>query len=136
MPKAMFIAASRLAIQHGQARFRARLLHQAEAFDQLAEGDGAMADRVFLERIHLAEGLVVAVGAEDRIVAEPARTARRPDQRAVDASFEQVLAAVGPGQAQHADEMRATVRVVAELAVDARHGDAEIAAGAGPPRRI
>ncbi len=67
---------------------RRRRDHLAEtAFDQHTEGDGAVADAVLLVGIHLAEGDCVAVGPEDRIVAEAAIAARRVGQRAEDLAF-------------------------------------------------
>ena len=57
---------------------------------QLAEGVRAVADRVLLGRVHLAEGLLVAGGDEDRIVAEAVRRraaarrgCRRPGLRTI-----------------------------------------------------
>src|SRR3546814_20501373 len=64
------------------------------------------ADRVFGVGIHLAEGLVAAIGQEDGIVAEPLVAARRPDERAVDPAFEPFDMAVGPGERERADDMR------------------------------
>ena len=61
---------------------------------------------VFLLARHFAEGAVVAVGQEHRIVAEAFVAARRPDQRAVDARLEFLDMAVRPGDAERGDEMR------------------------------
>src|SRR6185312_15710875 len=49
---------------------------------QRAEGPAAVADRVLGFRGHLGGGLAEPVGQEDRVVAEPAAAARRPDQPA------------------------------------------------------
>ena len=56
---------------------------------------------------HLAEGAVEAVGQEQRVVAEAVVAARRPDDDAIDAALEVLDMAVGPGQAERGDEMRA-----------------------------
>src|SRR3546814_6919427 len=82
----------------------------------LAEGVGTVADRVFGVGIHLAEGLVAAIGQEDGIVAEPLVAARRPDERAVDPAFEPFDMAVGPGERERADEMRVAAGVGAGVA--------------------
>src|SRR3546814_13833623 len=74
------------------------------------------ADRVFGVGIHLAEGLVAAIGQEDGIVAEPLVAARRPDERAVDPAFEPFDMADGPGERERADEMRVAAGVGAGVA--------------------
>ncbi len=77
--------------------------------------------------VHLAEGDVVAVGHEDRVVAEAVLPARRPDEPAVDLAAEQVGAAVGEGEGEDRDEvrLRCSGRRDAErleLLLDAAHG--------------
>src|SRR3546814_5527261 len=74
------------------------------------------ADRVFGVGIHLAEGLVAAIGQEDGIVAEPLVAARRTDERAVDTAFEPFDMAVGPGERERAAEMRVAAGVEAGVA--------------------
>ncbi len=54
----------------------------------LLEGPCAVADAVFLVRVHLAEGDVVAIGDEHRVVAEALVAARRPGEAAVDFAAE------------------------------------------------
>ena len=64
-------------------------------------------DAVLFLRRHLAEGRVVPVGLEHRVVAEASLPARRPDEMAVHAAFEQLLMAIRPGDHESGDEMRA-----------------------------
>ena len=71
----------------------------------------------------------IAVRHEDRIIAETARPARRPDDRAEDLAFERLRLAVGRGKRQRADEIGASGRLAPlrlELAIDALHGEAEV----------
>ena len=97
----------------------------------------ARAPAVLLLRAHLAEGAVVAVGQEHRVVAEAFVAARRPDQRAVDAAGESLVLAVGHGEGQHA---RRNARGAApacraerlQRVLDLAHGDGEILASARP----
>ena len=65
---------------------------------------------VLLVARHLAEGAVVAVGQEHRVVAEAGVAARRPDQRAVDVRLELLDMAVRPGDAERGDELRLAQR--------------------------
>src|SRR5512143_3950443 len=81
--------------------------------DQQAEGLGPMADGMLADGIHLAEGLAAALGQEDRVVAEAALAARRPDEAPVDMALEALDMAVGPGERERADEMGAPVGVMA-----------------------
>src|SRR5690606_30023499 len=71
---------------------------------QLGKGRGAVADPVLFLRIDLAEGLAMVHRDEDRIVAEPTDTARRPRQGAVNAAFVDRVLAVGPGEGENARE--------------------------------
>src|SRR5437899_10567384 len=79
---------------------------------ELEEGAGPMREPgaawrqavLFLAR-HFAEGAAVAIGQEHRVVAEALRSARRPDERAVDARLELLDMAVGPRDAERRDEM-------------------------------
>ena len=61
-------------------------------------------------RLHLAEGARPALRHEHRVVAEAARSARRPDQRAFDDRFEVFRMSVRPGDAKCRDEMRCAAR--------------------------
>mgnify|MGYP003343829832 CR=1 FL=1 len=74
--------------------------------DELAEGVGAVADRVLGGGVHFAEGFGAVVGQEHRVIAEAIAPTRRPDERAVDAAFKPFDMAVGPGERERADEMR------------------------------
>ncbi len=60
--------------------------------------------------LHLAEGLIIAVRHEDRIIAEAAGAARRPDERAEDLAFEDAWRrAVWRGERERAGEIGASV---------------------------
>ena len=88
---------------------------------------------------HLAEGMVEAVGAEERIVAKAFIAARRPHRDAVDAALELLNVAIRPGETQRGDEMRTTLigRFGAALdqeRLNAVHGGAEILVGSRPAR--
>src|SRR5271154_1131245 len=94
---------------------------------------------MLLLRVHLAERAVMAVGAENRIVAEPGRPARREDERAIDPPLERLERAIRPREGQHTDEGGAPRRRRAErfeFTLDPRHGAAEVLAPARPARRI
>src|SRR5258707_1220529 len=79
--------------------------------DELAEGLGAVADRVFRVGVHLAESLRPALRQEHRIVAETTPATRRPDQHAVRLAAEDLDMAVGPGERQGSDEEGAAVGI-------------------------
>src|SRR5205085_11347356 len=71
---------------------------------ELQERTGAMGEAVserrqavFLLARHLAEGLLVTLRHEHRIVAEAEIAARGPNQGTVDAAFELLHVTVGPG---------------------------------------
>src|SRR5262245_30668541 len=64
---------------------------------------------VLFVRTHLAESAVEAVGEKDRIVAETEMAARRPNDFAIDATFEGGELPVGPGDAEGGDEGGAAV---------------------------
>ena len=57
------------------------------------------------DRVHFTERLGIAVGHEDRVIAEAAFATRGPDERSLNTPFEQGIAAVGPDKRQCADEM-------------------------------
>src|SRR5688572_29716039 len=75
--------------------------------DELREGVRAVAHRMLLRRVHLAEGDRVALWHEDGIVAEALLPARRSDERARDRALEHLAGAVGPGERQRRHERRA-----------------------------
>ena len=79
----------------------------------------------------------MAVGQEDRVVAEAGRPARREDQLAVDPALERLDPPVRPGERQRADEMRPPwprrARRLA-LPLDAGHRAGEIV-GSPPAQR-
>src|SRR5262244_1232095 len=64
----------------------------------------AVAYGMFLDRIHLAEGLIPSFRKKDGVVPKAVRSPRRPDQGAAYAPFEARALAVGPGECQHAHE--------------------------------
>ena len=76
---------------------------------QLAEGSRAMADGVLASGSISPKVCVMAVGHEDRVVAEAVCAARRPHQGPVDLAFDGLDMAVGPGERQRADETCAAV---------------------------
>src|SRR4051794_22951934 len=93
----------------GEILFWKRLI---QCRDKLAEGVGAVANRMFSFWIELAKGLAMADWDEHRIVAKAAVPPRRPGERAVHPPFKRLsLAIVGPGDRQRADEVRGRVRV-------------------------
>ena len=85
--------------------------------------------KFFQLRIHLAEGLAIAIGHEDRIIAETAGSAWRPDERAGTLCplrhWSRLL-----GAASARAQVKLAVRSVAparlELAMDALHGKSEV----------
>src|SRR4029077_19933931 len=114
------------------------LLYQPQSktrLDQLREGTGAVADPVLMLGIDFAEGLIVSIRHKYGVVAEAALAARRPGQPTVYLAAKCLDRAVRPGQRQHRDEIRAPV-LLAELAMDPLHRDAEVFCRAGPARRI
>src|SRR5260370_19242310 len=101
------------------------------SFDELGEGAGAVADPVLPAGFDLAEGQHVAVGNEDRVVAETAVAARWPDEPALDLAAEEFGVSVGPGESEHCDKRGAAIPV-AELAVNSLHRNPKILVLAGP----
>ena len=116
-------------------------LGSENGIDEFLEGAGAMGRLVLHCRLHFAEGLGEAAGHEHRIVTEAFVATRRPNQDAVDAAFENVTVALGPGKAEGADEM-GLARVGRdgapglELFFDIAHGQRKILGSTGPARRI
>ena len=74
---------------------------------EVVEGAGSVRDGIFAGRLHFAERLLVAVGDEDRIIAETVAAARRPNDMTVNFALEQLGLPVRPGKAQHRDEVGA-----------------------------
>src|SRR6185437_7896093 len=89
-------------------------------------------------RVHLAERLGVAVRREDRIIAETAVPARRPDDGPVDLADAHHRLASRPAQRKRADESGAPIARAArlELTIDALHGETEVLGRSAPARRV
>src|SRR5690606_27117840 len=77
--------------------------------DKLPERIGAMRHAVFRLRLHLAEGEFMAIGNEDRIIAEAVFATRRPGQFTIDTAFEIFDVSIRPGEGEAADEIGAGV---------------------------
>src|SRR5262245_6503233 len=77
-----------------------------ERIDQLPESHRAMRDLMLGVGVYLAKSLVPAFGQEHRVIAEAPFAAGRPDERPMHLAFEILDMAVGPGDREHADEMR------------------------------
>ena len=111
-----------------------------EGAGAVRQGEGAIGgNAVLFLRTHLAEGALMAVRAEDGIVAEPSRPTRRKDEGSVHPALEGFHRAVRPGERQHADESRPPRLRRAprfKFALDAGHRGAKILALARPSRRI
>src|SRR3546814_13631978 len=86
--------------------------------DELPESVGAVADGVLRRGVELAEGRVMAVRPEHRVVAEAAFAARRPDEGAVHRPLEGLDMPVRPGARQGAGEMRAAAGLVGHTFID------------------
>src|SRR5262245_48671284 len=96
---------------------------------------------VLLLRGHLAEGARVAIGEEDRIIAEARGPPGWPDQRAVNPRLDLFYVAVRPGDAQRGDEMRAALAGLARAALlqqplDTCHGAVKVLRRTRPARRM
>ena len=77
-----------------QLTFSIRLFFdRTEEFGQLAHGAGAVRDGIFLIGGHLGERLRIAVGDEQRVVAEPLVPGLAVDDPPLDDAFEKVLLA-------------------------------------------
>ena len=99
-----------------------------------------MVDGVFGGGRHLGEGTVMAVGPEDRVIAESVVAAQRPHQGAGDATLEYLAVTVGPAERQCGHELGATRPAVVgsqrlEFVMNTSHGGGEIARRAGPAGR-
>src|SRR5579862_5335601 len=103
---------------------------------QFREGVGAVADAVLQFGVHFAEGFVVAIRHEHRVVAEAARPARRPDETSMRLAAKGGFLAIRPGEREDRDEMGAPVLLSAEFRLHPRHRGAEILPRPGPARRI
>ena len=75
-------------------------------FSIMAQTPTAAWQPVFFLRVHFTEGARMAIGQENRIVAEAFIAARRPDINSIDAAFGLFQMPIGPGHAQGRDEMR------------------------------
>src|SRR5438477_12744984 len=112
-----------------------------ERIDELPESYGAVRDFMLGIWVHFAKGHIMSFGQEHRIIAKAMFAARRPDERAMDLAFEILDMAVGPGNRQHADEMRASLFRCGgaqglKLLLDIAHGEGEIPGRARPAGRI
>src|SRR6185436_10280492 len=116
-----------------RARSRARLRRSKASLDQFGEGAGAVRNRVLGRGLHFAEGDVVAVGDEHRVVAKAFRTARRPHQMAENLALKYFGVIVRPGKGERADKMRAIGRagLGCHLLVEQAHRGAKIFGWAG-----
>ena len=105
---------------------------------QLLEGFGPVAHRMLSCRVYFGKSLVHAVGDEDGIIAEAMIAARRKGERAMHFAFEHPALARGQRDAKSADEFRGAGAepFVAQLVMDAGHGDAEVLGRSRPARRI
>src|SRR3546814_19883264 len=88
--------------------------------DELPESVGAVADGVLRRGVELAEGRVMAVRPEHRVVAEAAFAARRPDEGAVHRALEGLDMPVRPGERPGAGELRAAAGTVGTTLLGAR----------------
>ena len=106
--------------------------------DQLLEGAHAMRQSVFQIGIYFAEGLTIAVRNEDRIIAESACPAWRPDHGAEDLALENSGRAMWHGKGERAGEIRAPVIAAAcfKLALHPLHGKAEVLGRSTPAGRV
>src|SRR5262249_31415042 len=96
---------------------------------------------MFLLTRHFAEGALLAVGQEYRVIAETAVAARWPYQRAGNARFEFFALPLGPGEAQRRDKMRAAALgrgrpARLQLLFDRFHGAGKVAIRTGPARGV
>src|SRR5260221_14137907 len=112
-----------------------------ERIDEFPEGYGTVRDFMLGIWVHFAKSHITTLGQEHGIIAKTTLAARRPDERAVDLAFEILDMAVGPGNRQHADEMRAPpVRqsgaLCRKLLFDIAHGKGEILGRSCPAGRI
>src|SRR4029077_18653116 len=96
---------------------------------------------MFFLGAHLTECTVEAIRAEKRIVTKASGTAWRPHCDPVNAAFEFLHMAIGPGKTQRGDEMRAPLLGRFRAAFDQQrlnliHSGAKILAGSCPSRRV
>src|SRR3954470_5204302 len=122
-------------------RRRARSRRAELGSRESLEGAGAVRKRgrlaglpaVLLGRLHLAEGSVMAVRHEHRIIAESLVAAGRPYQPALGLAAEELGAPIGVRKAEHGDEAAAAFGRRArpglpQQVLGALHGKPEIAA--------
>src|SRR5687768_10935645 len=88
--------------------------------------------------VHFSEGFRMAVGNEDRIIAETAIAARRPNDGAEHLSFEHLHRAVRRRKRKRAGEIGAAIArpCPPQLLLHAPHGKAEIFGIAAPTGRM
>lgn len=96
-----------------------------------------MGQEVFLCPVKFGESTIFAIWYKNRVIAMAKRAARRPDQMTGAAAFIKTLAAIGPCDAQCADEFSPALggRSRAgrlKLFFNESHGAIPVAAGTGP----
>src|SRR5947208_7918355 len=74
------------------------------ALDELREGAGAVADAVLFRRVHFAKRQGSTERDEDRVVAKPPITTRRPDQPTLDLAAEQLSLLAWPRQGKNGNK--------------------------------
>jgi hypothetical protein len=70
----------------------------------LAKASARWLIRFFLPAVHLAEGDVMSVGLEDRVITMALLAAHRPDDAALNRAGKDLVMPVGPGEHQRAAE--------------------------------
>src|SRR4029078_5748835 len=105
---------------------------------QFLESTHAVRELVLQVRFDFAEGLTIAFGHENRIIAEAAGPTRRPDDGAVDLAGKRCGLTVGNGESKRASEVRAPVGrdELLQLVVNSGHGKIESSVGTAPPGRM
>src|SRR5215469_15636900 len=110
--------ASGMPVPLSQGFRKTRLTNRTTDFrGERAQRPAAVTDLVLVRRIHLGRREVVSVRLEDRVVAEPIRTARLADEAAGDHALTDVFAVAGHDQRRRAREPGAEplVRHVTDL---------------------
>src|SRR5215469_7786394 len=111
---------------------------QYAAMKKLLEGAGAVAHSVLHVRIYFAKGLFVAIGNEDRIIAETAKASGRKSETAIYFTLENLGLALRHRHRKSADKFgREIVRFfLQQFPFHPGHGNAKILVGTGPVRRV
>src|SRR5947207_1499359 len=112
-----------------------------ECIDEFPEGYGAVRDFMLGIWVHFAKSHITSLGQEHGIIAKATLAARRPDERAMDLAFEILDMAVGPGNRQNTDEMRAPLvrqssAPCRKLFLHIAHSEGEILGRSCPAGRI